>query len=118
DPQVGAGGVGGGAAAWGALQEPELQQVGFVHVLDRVGVLAEGGGAGVEPERPACELPDDAAQRPPAGLAGAKGADRALRQRLGGGGERDAAAATELGLAPHALQQLVVAARPAPLPPW
>src|SRR4051794_37116822 len=50
-------------AAGRALEEAELQQVGLVDVLDRLGLLAEGNRKRRESHRPAAEALDDAAQK-------------------------------------------------------
>ena len=50
------------AAARGALDEAELEQVRLVDVLDRVRLLAERDGERREPDRAAVELLDDRAQ--------------------------------------------------------
>src|SRR5207237_3659801 len=51
------------AAARGALQEAELQQVRLVDVLDRVGLLAERNRERGEADRPAAELVQDRAEQ-------------------------------------------------------
>src|ERR1700688_1535365 len=55
--------LGGNPASRGARQEPDLDQVGLVHILDRLRFLREGGGNGVEPNRPALELEDQRLQK-------------------------------------------------------
>ena len=53
---------GGRAAARGALDQPALQQVRLVDVLDRVLLLAHGHRERREPHRAAAELLADRAQ--------------------------------------------------------
>src|SRR5438067_5467431 len=50
------------AAARRALDEAELQEIRLVHVLDRVGLLAERDGERRQADRAAVELDDDRAQ--------------------------------------------------------
>ncbi len=47
DVEVVVGAAGGHAAALGAVEEAELEEVGLVHVFYGVGVFADGGGEGV-----------------------------------------------------------------------
>ena len=51
------------APAGRALQEADLQQIRFVHVLDRVDLFAEHGGDCVYPDRAAIKSLDDRAQQ-------------------------------------------------------
>src|SRR5213594_3070681 len=50
-------------AAGGALEVALLQQVWLVHVLDRLGVLADRGGEGLQTDRTSAELVGDRAQQ-------------------------------------------------------
>src|SRR2546422_4677915 len=54
----------GTAAARRAREKALLHQEGLVHLLERAGVLAHGGGDGREAYRPALELLDDGLQDP------------------------------------------------------
>src|SRR5713101_6959877 len=54
----------GTAAAGRAREKALLHQEGLVHLLERAGVLAHGGGDGREAYRPALELLDDGLQDP------------------------------------------------------
>ena len=47
---------GGGAAAGGAFDQPALQEIGLVDVLDRVLLLSDHDREGGEPDRAAAEL--------------------------------------------------------------
>src|SRR6185295_3625447 len=53
---------GGDAAAGGALDQPPLQEVGLVDVLDRVLLLADGDRQSGKADRAAVELLDDRAE--------------------------------------------------------
>src|SRR6185436_570823 len=57
--QVLVGAPGDRAAARRAVEEADLQQVGLVHVLEGVRLLADRGGQRVHPHRTAAELVDD-----------------------------------------------------------
>jgi hypothetical protein len=50
---------GGDAAARRAVDEPDLQEVGFVDVLERAGILADRRGERGDADRAAAELVDD-----------------------------------------------------------
>ena len=60
--EMGAAERGDGAAARRSLDEAELQEIRLVHVLDRVRLLAQGGGERVEPDGTAVVLLDDRPQ--------------------------------------------------------
>src|SRR3989441_2098810 len=81
----------------GALDEPELEQVGLVDVLDRVRLLTERDGERREPDRPSLELVHDRGEQLAVdplealrvdleqieGLGGDLGSDRTLVAHLG-----------------------------------
>src|SRR6267143_1709696 len=57
--------LGGDSTPGGAGQEPDLDQVRLVHVLDGLGLLRQRRGDGVEADRPSFELQDEGLQEPP-----------------------------------------------------
>ena len=94
-----------------ALEEAELEQVRLVDVLDRLRLLAERDGERREPDRPAAELLDDAAQELAVEPLEAGAVDLEQRERLLGDLRRDDALVAHLGDVAHAAQDAVRDAR-------
>ena len=90
-----------------ALQEPELQQIRLVDVLDRLGLLAERDGERREPDRAAAEPLDHAAQELAVEALEPDRVDLEQRQRLLGDRGRDDSLVTHLGDVAHAAQDAV-----------
>ena len=99
------------AAARRAVEEADLQQVGLVDVLDRVGLLADRGRQRVHAHRAAAELLDDREQQLAVDLVEAVGVDLEQRQRVVGHRRGDGAVGAHLGEVAHAAQQAVRDAR-------
>src|SRR5918912_3068268 len=108
---VGAAEVGDDAAARRALDEPELEEVRLVDVLDRLLLLAEGDGERREPHRPAAELDRDRLEQLAVGALEADRVDLVELERLVGDLERDRALVAHLGDVSNAAQDPVRDAR-------
>src|ERR671935_1525661 len=93
---VRAAGVGDHAAARGALDEAELEEVRLVDVLDRLLLLAEGDGERREADRPAAELDRDRLQQVAVGPLQADRVDLVQLERLERDLERDRALVPDL----------------------
>ena len=105
---------GRGAPARGALDQPALEQIRLVDVLDRVLLLADGDGQGREAHRTAAELLADRAQdlavepvQP--GVVDLEQVERLARHLAG-----DDAGAAHLRVVAHALEQAIGHPRGAP----
>ena len=70
------------------LEQPLLQQVGLVDVLDRLLLLVDRGGEGREPDRPAGELDRDRLQDRAVVAVEAGLVDLEQAERLGGDAAR------------------------------
>jgi len=66
----------------GSLDEPGLDEIRLMDVLDRAAVLADGDGNGLQAHRPAPELVDDRVQDPPVHLVEAEVVDTEHREGL------------------------------------
>ncbi len=101
----------GDAAARCALQEAALQEERFVHIHDRVGLVAEGGSDGFEADRTAIKLRDDAEQHGAVRFVQPECVDvehsEGCVSRIPG----DDARTANLGVVAHAAQQAVGDAR-------
>ncbi len=100
--------------ARGALDEPELEKVRLVDVLDRVRLLAEGHGERGEADRPTVETLDNRPQELTVGALEAMAVDLEQLERLGGDRVRDHALVAHLGDVAHPPQDAVCHARRAP----
>src|SRR3954469_6587451 len=111
EPQVVVCAPGGGAPARCPLQEPTLQEVGLVDVLDRVRLLAHRDRERRQPDRPAGEADAHRVEDLAVGAVEAEAVD--LEQLERGVGRRavDDAGAADLGPVAHALEQPVGDAR-------
>ena len=85
------------AAARRALDEAELQEVRLVHVLDRVGLLAERRGERRQADGAAVELLPDRAQELTVGPLEPGLVDLEQLERLGGDRGRDRSLVADLG---------------------
>ena len=106
----------GDASLGRAFDEPELDQVRLVNLLDRLGFLADGDRKGVDPHGAAAELVDD---RGDDGLVHVVKADLVdAVQSQGGVGDLagDGAVGLDLGVFAHAAQEAVGDARRAARP--
>src|ERR1019366_1292857 len=56
DFEILVGALGGDAAARGAVEEAELDEIGFVHLFNGLGLFADGGCDGVDTHRSAAEF--------------------------------------------------------------
>ena len=83
--------AGGDAAAGGSVEEANLNEEGFVDLLQRVLLLGQGGGECVEADRPAVVLLDDGAQQAAVEFVEAVSVDLEQAERGLGGGAVDAA---------------------------
>ena len=90
DAEVLVGEAGGDAAAWGAVEEADLDEEGFVDLFEGVLLFGEGGGEGVEADRAAVVLLDDGAQQAAVEFVEAVGVDLQQRERGLRGGAVDA----------------------------
>src|SRR2546426_9126182 len=97
----------GTAAAGRAREKALLHQEGLVHLLERAGVLANGGGDGREAYRPALELVDDGLQDPAVHVVESELVDVKPFQRFAGDRRRDLAPGPYLGVVAHSLQEPV-----------
>ena len=99
--------LGGDPASRGTRQEPDLDQVWLVHVLDRLRFLREGSGNGVEPNRPALELEDQRLQQLAVERLQAQLVDLEHAQRQPRRVDGRAPIAAHLRVIPHAAEQPV-----------
>src|SRR5215467_337679 len=99
------------APARRALQEAELQEVRLVDVLDRVRLLAEGRGKGVEPDRAAAVLLRDRPQELAVQPFEPRLIDLEQLERLARDGGCDRALVPHLGDIPDAAEDAVTDAR-------
>ena len=104
-------GVGGHAAARRAHEEPLLEQVGLVDVLDRVGLLADRHRERRQAHRAAAELLADGAQDLAVEPVEPGRVDLEQVERLARHVRVDVAGAAHLGEVAHALEQPVGHAR-------
>src|SRR5689334_12652370 len=102
---------GGHAPAGSALDEPALEQVGLVDVLDRVGLLGHRDRERGQAHRATLELLADRAQDVAVETVEPRGVDLQQPQRLVGDLLVDAARGADLRVVAHALQQAVGHAR-------
>jgi len=91
DAEVLVGEAGGDAAAWGAVEETDLDEEGFVDLLQRVLLFGQRGGECVEADRAAVVLFDDGAQQAAVEFVEAVSVDLEQAERGLGGGAVDAA---------------------------
>jgi len=61
--------AGSDATAWGARDEAQLQQIGFVDIFDGFGVFAGAGGQRVQANGAAVEFLDDGQQQVAVGIS-------------------------------------------------
>src|SRR5712692_2490000 len=106
----------GDAAAGGAGDEAQLQQVGFVDILDGFGVFAGAGGQRVQADGAAVEFLDDGQQQVAVGLVEADVIDFQRVQGCHRYLARDYAVGSHLGVVAHALKQAVDDTRGAACP--
>ncbi len=105
-------GTGGGLAPAGrALQQAGLDQEGFDHILERVGLLAQTDGHVLDAHRPAAEMFDDQLQVAPVQGLETQLVDSQPRQPAVGRGPVDQRVPVDLGVVAHAAQQAVGGAR-------
>src|SRR5436190_2097106 len=102
---------GGAPATWCALQEPALEEVRLVDVLDRVRLLLHGDRECGEADRAAAELAADRAEDLAVQAVQALVVDFQEVQRQAGGVDVDHAAAADLRVVADALEQPVRDAR-------
>src|SRR5579859_1705205 len=95
------------ATAWGACDEAELQQVGFVDILDGFGVFTGAGGQRVQADGATIELLDDGQQQVAVGLVEADLVDLQRCQGRLSHLACDDAVGAHLGIVAHALEQAV-----------
>src|SRR2546427_11890079 len=97
----------GTAAARRAREKALLHQEGLVHLLERAGVLAHGGGDGREAYRPALELLDDGLQDPAVHVVEAELVHVEPFERLGRDRRGNLAPGPYLRVVAHPLQEPV-----------
>src|SRR5439155_383470 len=105
------------AAARGALEHAELEQVGLVDVLDGLRLLTDGDGQGGQPDGATVEPLADRRQDGPVDLVEAGLVDAEQCEPAAGAVEVDGAVAPHLGEVTHPLQQPDGDAGRAPGPP-
>ncbi len=103
--------AGGDAAAWGAVEEADLDEEGFVDLFEGVLLFGEGGGEGVEADGAAVVLFDDGAEETAVELVEAVGVDFEEFEGGVGGGAVDDAGGADLGVVADAAQETVGDAR-------
>src|SRR5437868_4817798 len=103
--------VGRHAAAWRPLEVALLQQVWLVYVLDRLGVLAHGGGERLESDRSAAELVGDRAEETSIAVVETRVINLEGRERLARDRQRDVAVVPHLGVVADPLEPAVRDAR-------
>src|SRR6266581_4894844 len=99
--------VGCHPSARGPSHEADLDQVRLVHVLDRLGLLRQRYGDGVEPDRAPLELLDQRLEQAAVERLQAEIVDVEHRESGARGLDRRAAVAANLGVVAHAPQQAV-----------
>src|SRR5262245_16360492 len=84
------------ASAWCSIQEPDLDEVGFVHLLDRFPLLPDGGRKRRQAHGPAAELVQNGQEKSPVDLVESKGIDLEQVERARGLGGADRVGAVDL----------------------
>ena len=113
-PEVGVGGRHRHPAAWGAREQTLLDEEGLVHVLHRLGELADGDGERRQADRAAVELLAERAEDRPVDLVEPDAVDPEHGQPLARGRRVDRPVAAHLGEVAHPAQQAVGDAGRAP----
>ena len=101
------GAAGGDSPRGRAVEEPDLEEVRLVDVLDGVGLFADRGGEGAHADRTAAELVDDGEQELAVDLVEAVGVDLEQGEGVVGDGRGDGAVGADLGEVAHAPEKAV-----------
>src|SRR5438552_3268959 len=117
EPKMLVRGSSGAAAARRAGQEAALHEKRLVHLFERTGILAHGGGDGREPDGPAFELLDDRLEDPAVHVVEPELIHVQPFQRLARHVGGDLATGADLGVVAHPLAQAVGDARGAAAAP-